>query len=111
MEFENEQLRLKSSQIDSLYARIETLQGTESEMTTLLKRQAELELLVVQQQSLVEVAQRDKRNAEADLDQVQDKMRGVVKHKLELEANLDSIQKHELTRLNELEQKFSEVTD
>ena len=38
LEFENEQLRSKCSQIDQLYQRIETLQGTESEMTQVLKR-------------------------------------------------------------------------
>ena len=38
LEFENEQLRQKTSQIDQMYQRIETLQGTESEMTQVLKR-------------------------------------------------------------------------
>ena len=38
-------------------------------------------------------------------------MKGVIQEKLELENNLDRIQKHELTRLDELENKFSEVTD
>ena len=38
-----------------------------------------------------------------DLEDMQDKFRGVLKEKLELESNLDMIQKHELTRLNELE--------
>ena len=44
LEFENEQLRQKTSQIDQMYQRIETLQGTESEMTQVLKRQADLEI-------------------------------------------------------------------
>ena len=44
LEFENEQLRQKTSQIDQLYERIETLQGTETEMSQVLKRQADLEL-------------------------------------------------------------------
>ena len=38
-------------------------------------------------------------------------MKGIIQAKLELENNLDRIQKHELTRLDELENKFSEVTD
>ena len=38
-------------------------------------------------------------------------MKVLIKDKLELENNLERIQKHELTRLNELELKFSEVTD
>ena len=33
LEFENEQLRHKTSQIDQLYQRIEGLQGTEPEIT------------------------------------------------------------------------------
>ena len=37
-------------------------------------------------------------------------MKGVVKEKLELENNLNMIQRHELARLNELEQKFAEVS-
>ena len=46
-----------------------------------------------------------------DLEDMQDKFRGVLKEKLELESNLDMIQKHELTRLNELEQQFSDVSE
>lgn len=37
-------------------------------------------------------------------------MKGIVKEKLELENNLNMIQRHELARLNELEQKFAEVS-
>lgn len=48
LEFENAQLRHKSTQIDKLYKRIDSLQGTETEVTTLLKRQAELELQMIQ---------------------------------------------------------------
>ena len=111
VEFENEQLRLKCSQIDQLYHRIETLQGSESEMTQVLKRQADLELAAVQQQSRMEVVLRDKRQVEADIDSFRDQMKVLMKDKLELENNLDRIQRHELTRLDELEHKFSEVTD
>lgn len=57
------------------------------------------------------MALREKRNAEMDLDSIRDKMKTVLKEKLELENNLSMIQKHELIRLDELEQKFSEVSD
>ena len=46
-EFEVDQLKQQVNQIDSLYKRIETLQGTESEMGELIKRQAELEMNVI----------------------------------------------------------------
>ena len=42
---------------------------------------------------------------------MRDKLKVTIKEKLELENNLNMIQKHELTRLNELEQKFSEVSE
>ena len=45
------------------------------------------------------------------MDELRDQMKCVIQEKLELENNLDRIQKHELTRLDELENKFSEVTD
>ena len=48
---------------------------------------------------------------ESDLDSMRDRMKAILKEKLELENNLQMIQKHELTRLEELEQKFSEVSD
>ena len=60
-EFEAEQLRNQVSQIDHLYKKIETLQGTETEMGELVKRQAELEMNVIQQQSHVEIALKDKK--------------------------------------------------
>ena len=44
VEYDNAQLRHKSTQINQLYERIESLTGAESEVTTHLKRQAELEL-------------------------------------------------------------------
>ena len=47
VEYENASLRHKTTQIDQLYKRIESLTGTESELTTLLKRQAELELQMI----------------------------------------------------------------
>jgi len=87
------------------------MQGTESEMSNVLKRHAELELQLIQQQGGIEIALRDKRNAENDLDLLRDKMKVLLKEKLELENNMNMIQKHELTRLNELEQKFSEVSE
>ena len=59
----------------------------------------------------MEVALRDKRNLECDLDFLRDKMKTILKEKLELENNLGMIQKHELTRLDELEYKFSDVSD
>ena len=46
-EFEVNQLKSQVNQIDSLYKRIETLQGTENEMSELIKRQAELEMNVI----------------------------------------------------------------
>ena len=45
------------------------------------------------------------------MDYLRDQMKCVIQEKLELENNLDRIQKHELTRLDELENKFSQVTD
>jgi len=42
---------------------------------------------------------------------LRDKFKAVLKDKLELENNLSMIQKHELTRLNELEHKFSDVSE
>ena len=92
--------------MDSLYHKIETLQGTEIEMTELIKRQAELEMSIIQQNSHVEIALKDKRQADCDLDVMRDKLKEVLKEKIELENNFNMIQKHELTRLNELEQKF-----
>ena len=80
-------------------------------MSQLLKRQAELELQVIQQQSHVEMALRDKRTVEADLDSLRDKLKIILKEKLELENNLGMIQKHGLTRLDELEQKYTEVSE
>ena len=46
-EFECDQLKNQVGQIDNLYKKIETLQGTESEMGELVKRQAELEMNVI----------------------------------------------------------------
>ena len=46
-----------------------------------------------------------------DMDELRNQMKCVIQEKLELENNMDRIQKHELTRLDELENKFSEVTD
>lgn len=94
-----------------MYHRIEMLQGSESEISDLLKKMAELELEVIQKQSHLEVAQRDKRQAESDLDALRDKLKDTISDKLELEKNLGAIQKHELTRLNDLELKFSEVSE
>ena len=37
-EFENQQLRSKCSQINSLYARIEAMQGSQTEVAELLKK-------------------------------------------------------------------------
>ena len=54
---------------------------------------------------------RDKRQADQDLEAIRDKNKVLLKEKLELENNLSMIQKHELTRLDELEIKFSEVSD
>lgn len=45
------------------------------------------------------------------MDELRDRFKLVLKEKLELENNLNMIQKHEITRLNELEQKFAEVSD
>ena len=87
------------------------LQGTESEMSELVKKQAELELHVMQQQSHIEIAQKDKRQAESDLETLRDKLKIVLKEKIELENNFNMVQKHELTRLNELEQKFQEISE
>ena len=42
---------------------------------------------------------------------MRDKLKEVLKEKIELENNFNMIQKHELTRLNELEQKFSEISE
>jgi len=60
-QFDNAQLRHKSKQIDQLYDRIETMQGTESEMSALLKRLADSELKLIHQQGNTELALRDKR--------------------------------------------------
>ncbi len=57
------------------------------------------------------MALRDKRMAESDLEILKNKITVLLKEKLELENNMNMIQKHELTRLNELEQKFSEVSE
>ena len=57
------------------------------------------------------MAYRDKRQAQLDLEEIHEKFRGVLKEKLELENNLEMIQKHELTRLNELEHKYSDVSE
>ena len=54
---------------------------------------------------------KDKRQAESDLDVMRDKLKEVLKEKIELENNFNMIQKHELTRLNELEQKFQEISE
>lgn len=40
-----------------------------------------------------------------------DRYKNLLKDKLELESSLDMIHKHELTRLNELEGKFSDVSE
>lgn len=45
----------------------------------------------VQQQSQVEMALREKRNIEMDLDSMRDKMKCILKEKLELENNLQMI--------------------
>ena len=66
---------------------------------------------VIQQQSHVEIALKDKKQAESDLDVMRDKLKEVLKEKIELENNFNMIQKHELTRLNELEQKFQEISE
>ena len=42
---------------------------------------------------------------------MRDKLKEVLKEKIELENNFNMIQKHELTRLNELEQKFQEISE
>ena len=42
---------------------------------------------------------------------MRDKLKEVLKEKIELENNFNMIQKHELTRLNELEQKFAEISE
>ena len=59
----------------------------------------------------MEMVAREKRTAESDLEMLKDKVKVILKEKLELENNMNMIQKHELTRLNELEQKFSEVSE
>ena len=59
----------------------------------------------------MEIALKDKRQAESDLDVMRDKLKEVLKEKIELENNFNMIQKHELTRLNELEQKFQEISE
>ena len=66
---------MKTSHINTLYNKIESLSGTESEVSHLLKRQAELELQNVQQQTQIEVAMRDKRLVESELGQSQDKIK------------------------------------
>ena len=48
---------------------------------------------------------KDKKQAENDLETLREKLKTVLKEKIELENNFNMIQKHELTRLNELEQK------
>ena len=42
---------------------------------------------------------------------MREKLKEVLKEKIELENNFNMIQKHELTRLNELEQKFQEISE
>jgi hypothetical protein len=48
-------------------------------------------------------ALRDLKQAEGDLDNLRDKIKNLLKDKIELENNFNMIQKHEITRLNELE--------
>ena len=94
-----------------MYNRIEQLQGTQTEMAESVKRQAELELQLIQLQSHLEIAVKDKKQAEGDLDNLRDKIKNLLKDKIELENNFNMIQKHEITRLNELEQKFQEISE
>ena len=68
-----------------------------------MKRQAELELQTIQANSSIELILRDKRKIESEHETLRDKLKGVIKEKLELDNNLNMIQEHELTRLNELE--------
>lgn len=60
-------------------------------MSGALKRQAELELNLIQQQGHTEMALRDKRMAESDLEMLKDKIKVLLKEKLELENNMNMI--------------------
>ena len=42
---------------------------------------------------------------------MREKLKNVLKEKIELENNFNMIQKHEITRLNELEQKFQDISE
>ena len=46
---------------------------------------------VIQQQSHVEIALKDKKQAESDLDVMRDKLKEVLKEKIELENNFNMI--------------------
>jgi hypothetical protein len=57
----------------------------------MLKKQAELELQVIQQQSYVELALKDKRTAESDLDTMREKLKEVLKEKIDLENRFNLV--------------------
>ena len=80
-------------------------------MRPFVKRQAELEVHIVQLQSHVDIALNDKKQAENDLDMMREKLRVTLQEKIEIENNFNLIQKHEMKRLSELEQKFEDISE
>ena len=66
--------------------------------------------MLIQIQGHVDMSVKDKKQALADLDCLRDKLRDTLKEKLEIENNFNTIQQHEMSRLNNLEQKFEAIS-
>ena len=58
----------------------------------------------------VDLAVKDKRQAQSDLDSMREKLKETLREKLELENNFNLIQQHEMGRLNDLESKFEHIS-
>ena len=59
----------------------------------------------------MEIVIQEKKQVETELESIREKLREVMKEKIELQNNFNLIQKHEMHRLNELETKFNDISE
>eukprot|EP00347_Sterkiella_histriomuscorum_P005971 403354563 len=103
-------LTQKDQTIYVLDLELTTIKAKEFDKVGMIQKQSEVDVKILQMQYQVSQAQKDKKKAEDELFTVRDKLRMVLGEKIQIENQLNHIERVEDSRINELEASYEQLS-